>query len=191
MRDGSYYRALECGLNKIETFHNLILEFGVQGGDSTAVVREIMDSHYKIFGFDCFTGLPESWICNEKEVCGKGTFDCGGNIPNIPGVKFYKGLFSETIPEYLKENGPKPISLIHMDCDLYSSCCDVLNNLTECIVKDTIIVFDEWTIWQNVNNTDGEQKAFKEWCSKHNRTWESIPFSDPISADRYILKMTN
>ena len=185
----AYYPTLNHALS-LMTEPGTVLEFGVQGGGSMNLIRDKAKSGSQLFGFDTFTGLPEDWLCLGRMVIPKGTFDNGGNVPVMDGVTFYKGLFTETIPEYLKEHST-PISLIHMDCDLYSSCCDVLNGVGHLIIKGTIISFDEWTIWQSDDNNDGEQKAFREWCDLHSRTWEDVPFTDPVSPDRHIVIVTN
>lgn len=149
-----------------------VLEFGVYNGSSVSLVRSHLDPSFKVFGFDTFTGLPEDW---GNTVCKKGFFDMGGSIPNVNGVKFFKGLFSDTIPEYKKEAAN--IALIHIDCDLYSSTKDVLYGLNEYIKPNTILAFDEWFYESadgNKYNGDHEQKCFKEWVVDFKREYEFI-----------------
>lgn len=50
----------------------LWLEFGVCSGWSINIISEKTDG--VVFGFDCFTGLPEDWGNHQK----KGTYDVGG-----------------------------------------------------------------------------------------------------------------
>lgn len=185
----NYYPSLVYALSLMQG-PGLVLEFGVQNGGSTSVIAD-KTSGCKIYGFDTFTGLPEDWVSNGAFVVPKGTFDTSGIVPVIEGVKFYKGLFSDTIPIYLNEVGDIKIDFIHMDCDLYSSCCDVLNGLGHLIIPGTLICFDEWTIFGNTAYNDGEQKAFLEWADKNCRSFEIIDFHDTVSPDRAIIRLTN
>ena len=121
-----------------------------------------------------------------------------GNVPNIPNVLFYKGLFKDTIPMFKQEklnDKDIRIGLIHIDCDLYSSTCDILDELIDYIVPGVIIVFDEWNVRvkkekQNILHQGGEQIAFLEWSKKYNKNYTTIEdehsYPDP---QRYIIKI--
>ncbi len=147
-----------------------VLEFGVATGESLRYIRNNIDSSYKIFGFDSFQGLPEDWIGTE---CKKGCFSTEGNIPDINDVTFYKGWFEDTINQYICD-GAKPISLLHIDCDLYSSTKTIFSKLKEYIGPNTIIVFDEWYYNCDYRCNDGEQKAFFEWAAQDGISFEFI-----------------
>ena len=161
-----------------------VLEFGVFEGYTLGLIREALDDSYKVFGFDSFEGLPEDW---ENTVCMKGHFNTNGKIPDIQGVKFFKGWFEDTIPDYLKECDD--IALLHVDCDLYSSTKTIFKYLHPFIKKDTIIVFDEWRFNEGKNN-DHEQKAFYEYVIEHNVMFTFIDFYDQQNpSDRRIIKI--
>jgi len=160
------------------------LEFGVFEGKSTNLIRNKLDSSYKIYGFDSFEGLPEDW---EDTVCKKGFFNTNGAIPNIKDVEWFAGWFKDTLPEYLKE--ADNIAFIHMDCDLYSSTTDVFNALNKYIIKNTIICFDDWVYKANTPDiydyrSDGEQKAFYEWTKTYDREYELVDFD----TDGYLVE---
>lgn len=166
-----------------------VLEFGVYNGGSISLVRSHLDPSFQVFGFDTFTGLPEDW---GNTVCKKGFFTMGGQVPSIPGIKFFKGLFSDTIPEYKKEAAN--IALLHVDCDLYSSTKDVLYGLNDFIKPGTIIAFDEWfycTADGFKFNADHEQKCFNEWVSDFKREYEFIEFHDgtPQAHEKKIVRI--
>jgi hypothetical protein len=147
-----------------------ILEFGVFRGKTIKQLRKTLGDEYKIFGFDSFEGLPEEW-----EGVNAPNFSTNGSIPNIPRVTFFKGWFKDTIPSYLEIG--ESIALLHVDCDLYSSTKTVLAELNHLIVPSTIIVFDEW-FYNHLNipaNCQHEQKAFYEWVSEFNRSYELLP----------------
>lgn len=167
-----------CRLISDKLFH--VLEFGVFTGGTIKLIKDLMLEKHSVFGFDSFEGLPEDWIDKDGKIAGdgscvKGMFTTNGEIPNISGITFYKGWFEDTIPKYL--NLAKPIALLHIDCDLYSSTKTVLYGLNDYIVKDTIIIFDEWfycSINGNENSSDHEQKCFYEWVNDFNREYELI-----------------
>src|SRR5690348_14909088 len=98
-----------------------ILEFGVFKGKTIKQLRKTLDDKWLIFGFDSFEGLPENWDGIKKNV---GSLSNHGMIPDVPRVKFFKGWFQDTIPEYLLEG--ESIALLHVDCDLYSSTKEIL-----------------------------------------------------------------
>ena len=53
-----------------------------------------------------------------------------------------------------------PLSLVHIDCDLYSSTKTIFANLKDRIVPGTVIVFDEY--WNYPGWRDHEFRAFEE-----------------------------
>jgi hypothetical protein len=182
----SRYVTCEYGCLLINPEYKHVLEFGVYEGKSVRKIRNILDDSFKIFGFDSFTGLPESW---ENTICGKGHFDLNGQIPQIEGVQFLAGWFEETIPQYLEQ--AEPIALLHIDCDLYSSTVTILEALRPYIVKDTIIVFDEW-LYTQLDNKKGnlhEQRAFIEWVKKYDIRYEFELFEDYEHDERMIVRI--
>jgi len=161
-----------------------ILEFGVADGHTIYQLRNTTHPKYQIFGFDTFTGLPEDW---EGANITAGTFSVNGKIPDhIHGVTFHKGLFKDTLPLYVEV--AKPIALLHIDCDLYSSTIDVLYTLNDYIFPETVIVFDEW-YYNGVDipqNRQHEQKAFYEWSKHFGRSFELY---QQIESERRIVKI--
>jgi predicted O-methyltransferase YrrM len=135
----------------------LILEFGVATGSTIYYLARLLHPR-RIYGFDSFTGLPEVW--GHYEV---GHFAC--DIPKVPdNVELVVGMFADTIPLFLEKYSDN-IALLHIDCDLYSSTCTVLNLLASRIVKGTVIVLDEFWIVE-----EHERRAFDEFMTEHNRT---------------------
>lgn len=170
-------RHIAKAIELIKTEYKHVLEFGVFKGETISIIRNNLDCTYNVFGFDSFEGLPEDWVTPDNNVAGDGLcvksfFSTNGEIPNIPNVKFYKGWFEDTIPEYLKL--AEPIALLHIDCDLYSSTKTVLYNLNQYIVEGTLIVFDEW-VYNREEYNDHEQKCFYEWVNDFNREYVLIP----------------
>jgi len=119
------------------------IEFGVAGGYSFRWwVSNSPDKNCRFYGFDTFEGLPEAW----------GTFnksDMASSVPVIDDkrVKFYKGLFQDSVPGFLKEweKGDKQ-KVIHFDADLFSSTLFALTTMAPFMRKGDILIFDEFNV---------------------------------------------
>jgi hypothetical protein len=184
---------LEFACKLLNREYNHVLEFGVFFGKTLTLLKNTLSDKFNLFGFDSFEGLPEDWLCFDGTVAGHGVctknfFTTNGAIPEIEGVKIYSGWFEDTIKEYLKI--AQPISLLHVDCDLYSSTKTVLYNLNDYIKPDTIIVFDEWYYNGDPNFNDHEQKCFFEWVKDFDREFELIEHHCPVSSnEQQIVKI--
>lgn len=176
-------KTLAKAVTLIDPKFNHVLEFGVNRGGTINQLRNTLPEQYKLYGFDSFEGLPEDWSGTKEK---KGAMSTKGVIPKIAGVTFYKGWFTDTIPQY--KQIAQPIALLHVDCDLYSSTIEVLYELKDYIMSGTIIVFDEW--YYNHKDIPAnrlhEQKAFLEWSDEF-----KIPYVefDLIEDERKIIKI--
>jgi Macrocin-O-methyltransferase (TylF) len=139
---------------RIREKHVLYLEFGVASGDSIRYWSQLLrNPHSHLHGFDTFEGLPFDW----KQDLKKGAFSTLGKSPEIedPRVKFYEGLFEETLPHYrLPEYD---VLVINIDCDLYSSALYALKSLAPHVSRDTYIYFDEFS------DRNNELRAFNDF----------------------------
>jgi hypothetical protein len=112
------------------------LEFGVYKGES---MRSWTDLHAnpesRFYGFDSFEGLPEAWVYFGGTI-GRAAFNAGGRVPDVPDerAEFVKGLFQESLPDFLADFEPRARVVLHCDADLYSS---MLYVLTQC---DSLLV---------------------------------------------------
>ena len=144
----------------------------------------MLDPSFEVWGFDTFTGLPEDWSGTDLK---KGMFDMGGKPPEFPidhgEIKFFVGLFSETLPELVGSGAftERRIGLVHVDCDMYSSVVDIFRNIGHLIQEGTMIVFDEWIYNFDPNCNDHEQKAFKEWAATMGKHYEFIDVGSSLS----------
>lgn len=109
----------------------LALEFGVAGGASLRLIAERMP----VVGFDSFAGLPEAW----RPAFPAGTFAC--EPPDTAGATLVVGLFEDTLPGWVAANPDARVTLVHIDCDLYSSTRTVLTHLP--LAPGTVVVLDE------------------------------------------------
>jgi hypothetical protein len=132
----------------------LYLEFGVFRGESMRYwSQRLRNPEAKLHGFDSFEGLPEAWNIDSPQ----GYFTTNGAIPVIedPRVKFFKGWFDQTLPNYQLPAHDQLV--LDMDADLFSSTDYVLKTLKRSIVPGTYIYFDEFADRQN------ELRAFSEF----------------------------
>lgn len=158
-----------------------VLEFGVYRGTTINQISEFLPDK-KIWGFDSFEGLPEDWLLTNDKTnikFPKGTFNVKQETLNVSqNVVLVKGWFKDSIPKWKEKNSNVIISLMHLDCDLYDSTKNVLTNLNDQILPDTIIIFDELYNWNNPKNYElwekGEYQALREWVSEFNREFEVI-----------------
>lgn len=145
-----------------------ILDLGVYKGGSTRALARIFEDRH-IHGFDSFEGLPEDW----SHVL-KGDFgEIAGTLPDMPAnVTLYRGWFDETLPVWLAHHEDEPISILRVDCDIYSSTKTIFDVLEPSIRPGTWIVFDEligYRGWQ-----DHEHKAFMEFIDRTGYRFEYV-----------------
>lgn len=146
------------------------LEFGVfEGATIDFWCKLNQNPKSRFYGFDTFTGLPEDW----KNLIGSrpsSTWDCQGNLPKVDDkrVQFYKGLFQNTIDQFIQNYQPQENIIIHNDSDLYSSSLYLLTRLHDIIKKNTIIIFDEF------NNVMDEFRALEDYCAAYGRKYTVI-----------------
>eukprot|EP00928_Gymnodinium_smaydae_P098434 TRINITY_DN9152_c0_g1_i1.p1 TRINITY_DN9152_c0_g1~~TRINITY_DN9152_c0_g1_i1.p1 ORF type:complete len:447 (+),score=60.14 TRINITY_DN9152_c0_g1_i1:42-1382(+) len=155
------YNLMETILDEhVHDTHGLFLEFGVFAGASLNLIARRLRAlgGGKVYGFDSFRGLPETfeggagWPDASKtgSSLGEGHF----SLPEPPRVEenaeLVIGYFNETLPGFLSgrlpENGrapPQPLKLLHIDCDLYSSAREVLEALRPLITTGTLILLDD------------------------------------------------
>jgi hypothetical protein len=119
-------------------------EFGVSKGSSFKWwLNENKNPASVFYGFDTFEGLPEDWNFYKKG-------DMSADLPPINDTRgyFIKGLFQNTLPQFLKNTPPENnvIKILHMDADLYSSTLFSLTYFMLYLNKGDIIFFDEFNV---------------------------------------------
>ncbi|MGJ8593525.1 MAG: TylF/MycF/NovP-related O-methyltransferase [Aquaticitalea sp.] len=148
-------------------------EFGVFKGASIkywSIINKNEASRF--YGFDTFSGLPQDWD-NFTGGLQKGTFDTKGQIPNLKDdrISFYKGLFQDTLADFLKAYESDRMLIINIDADLYSSTLFVLTQFHPKLMKGSIIIFDEFS------SVLHEFRAFEDYCNAYNVKFEVIASS--------------
>lgn len=145
----------------------LVLEFGVATGRTLNQFAYWLPND-TVYGFDGFQGLPEDWTSRMR----KGFF-ARSNVPRVRNnCELVVGWFDRTLPNFVRQFARRPVKLLHVDCDLYSSTVTILDNLRHNIVPGTVIVFDEYINypgWQL-----DEFRAWQEFVTKHKIDYEYI-----------------
>lgn len=167
----SRYTLMAHACNQIKNMNTpgLVCEFGVAAGKSINFIAQKLPER-KIFGFDSFEGLPETW----RDSHPAGQFKVK-NMPRVaPNVTLIKGWFDETLPTFLNQH-TDPIALLHIDCDLYSSTKTVFSLAKSRLQPGSIIVFDEFFNYPGWKN--GEYRAFYEMIEETSKPFEYIGYS--------------
>jgi len=141
------------------------LEFGVAYGKTMRWwVSNNKNENSRFYGFDTFEGLPEDWHLYKKGEMSPE------NIPLIDDTRlqFYKGLFQDTLRNFLDDFKNDKRKVINMDADLYTSTLYVLTTIAPYLKRNDIIIFDEFGVPLH------EFKAFIEFSSSFYLKYEVI-----------------
>ncbi len=138
-----------------------------------AAWRDKSFKQIKIFAFDSFQGLPElaehdtydphfvqgSYACSLPEV--KRNLEKN----RVRNVEFIEGFYDKTLTyELANRLKEKPPSLVHVDCDTYSSTIQVLEWLDGFALTGAIYFFDD--LWRYHGHPDaGELGAINAYNS--------------------------
>ena len=149
------------------------LEFGVYKGASVKRWLEMNNNPgSRFYGFDTFSGLPEDWK-HFFDSTPKGAFDVGGAPPAFGDsrLQFIKGLFQDTVPEFLQSFRPANRMVLHLDADLYSSTLYVLAMFSGLLPVGSILVFDEFSSVQH------EFSALEDYTSAFRRKYRVLAWA--------------
>lgn len=148
-----------------------VLEFGVAGGDTLAILCAGFRSR-TVHGFDSFKGLPEDWTFDTPA----GSYSTEGAVPArlAANAKLHVGQFEDTLPDYL-DGTDAPAALVHIDSDLYSSARTVLWQLAPRLREGSIIVFDEFINYPGWRQH--EFRAFTEFVEAFDVSFRYFSFA--------------
>lgn len=150
------------GLPCANASHGLWLEFGVYQGKTIQIMANYRRNHVlfrpAVYGFDSFLGLPEDWrhvwrplrgnTLRKAASMSRGAFATAGKPPKLPAhleplVGWEVGWYNESLPRFLLSHDHEPVTLLHIDCDLYTSTKTVFNFLAAQLHSGSVLVFDE------------------------------------------------
>ena len=143
------------------------LEFGVSKGESLKYWIDINHNpESRFWGFDTFFGLPDKWDVFTTTL-EENTFSMNGKPPVIEDKRntFVKGLFQETLPEFLSKFEKRGRLVIHNDADLYASTLYVLCRCNDILTPGAIVIFDEFT------SVLHEFRAWEDYCTSYLREY--------------------
>ena len=79
--------------------------------------------------------------------------------------KLYKGTFQET-KEILHNNlKNRKVSIVNLDCDIYTSTIQALEIIEKYLIIGSVIMFDDFNAF-NADNNKGQRRALSEFLSK-------------------------
>jgi len=169
---------------KISHLEGDIIECGVFKGVSLIRLLTFRDFDEqskikKIYGFDIFGSFPKPTKDKEHQKrdsmfaklhdknIGLGiNFKKLNNSLKIKGFKNYhlvKGDVTKTIDEFIKRRKNLKISLLHLDLDIYTPTKHTLEALYKFIVKNGIILIDDYS------HIKGATLAIDEFMTKHKK----------------------
>jgi Flp pilus assembly protein TadD len=162
------FRLLDFALSHASV-DGLVLEFGVRHGTSIDFIAARIGER-TVHGFDSFEGLPESWGALER-----GAYSTRGRMPKVaPNVALHAGWFAHTLAPFAEKNSGF-VRFMNVDCDLYSSTCEVLTAFGSRLVDGSVIVFDE--LLCNPGWRDEEHRALVEASRTFDFGWDDLAFS--------------
>ena len=173
----------------------LVCEFGVAQGRSLRLIQELCPLQTPIYGFDTFTGLPMAW----GTALPAGAFSTNGVLPSLGGgssdsssndsedVQFHKGLFQDSIPQFLSSCPDKPLAFANIDCFLYSSTLDILEAMHGRIVPGTVFCFDDYMCHPSWRQD--EFRAWRECCKRFGWQYEYLAFS--FATRQTVVRVTS
>jgi hypothetical protein len=162
-------------------------EFGLYQGFSFWYANNLaneMGLNVECHGFDSFEGLPPSTVDIHRNWT-PGSYACSLEQVKDSLAKWgmplefhlHKGWYSKEYFSRVQEQfslPPPGIALI--DCDIYESAREVLLFLDQILVRNTILLFDDYNAFGKDPN-HGERKALAEYESSHPRFRKEHLFS--------------
>lgn len=161
---------------KTVSLNGAILELGVYKGNSLlrfAIFKKIYCPNKNIYGFDTFNKFPKATNKVDRIQRKKFISDAGINsISRYELIKILKkkncfkkvnlipGNVMNTLPNFCQQNKKIKISFLNLDLDMYEPSKLALDLLYPKLVKNGIILLD------NFRSFFGETKAVKEFCKK-------------------------
>jgi hypothetical protein len=167
------------------TWANLLESYCI--GDRTKVV----------YGFDNWQGFPEFSSEDGPEIASSGKvtggfdasaylaelraaieiFDGDRFIPQKARIKLIDGDICKTVPAFVQQNPGVRFSLVHFDCDLYKPTRVALEALWDRVVRNGIVLFDEYGIaeWPGETKAVDEFFADKPGIVVHTLSWTNTP----------------
>lgn len=165
-----------------------VVECGVWRGGMIASLAATLGKNRTYYLFDSFEGLPEATAKDgdaalvwQKSTDAPTYYDnCRAEVDysikamSLTGCKYeiIKGWFDQTLPAF---NSTKKIALLRLDGDWYDSIKSCLVNLYPHVVKNGLIIIDDYYTW------DGCSRAVHDYLSEIKsssriHTWNDVTY---------------
>ena len=176
---------IEAAMDLVEQDKGLVCEFGVASGRSLRMIQEVLPLDTPLHGFDTFLGLPMAW-----GNLAAGAYSTGGALPNMEGdVHFHRGLFTDTIPDFLNSSKEEyqPLAFANIDCAMYTSTLHILEAMHSRVVPGTVFIFADYlchSTWRQ-----DEFRAWRECCKRFGWQYEYLGFS--FETKQAVIRVTS
>lgn len=181
---------------KIISIPGDVVELGVFRGGSYiqfASFRELLENENsrKIIGFDVFGEFPQADNKADEEFRKKWVEETENSFltsdeiyaslshKKIGNVELVKGDIADTLPAYIKHHPHLKVALLHIDTDIYVPSKIGLELLYDKVVKNGIIIFDDYGV-------AGETEAVDEFLADKDYVINKFAFSH--NKPSYIVK---
>ncbi|MGP1355604.1 TylF/MycF/NovP-related O-methyltransferase [Roseicyclus sp.] len=186
--DRSAQKALHLldAMNETRGLSGSIVECGVGSGYSLALFAMMLDGHgdtRALWAFDSFEGFPKgsdrdaAWFSPDRmeiykafDVSWVRTFiaELTGNPALADRPRYVEGFFPATFERY--DGGP--VSLLHLDVDLYQSYVDCFDFFAPRLQPGAMILLDEYDRGNDETKWPGAKLAADEFAARHGLTIE-------------------
>lgn len=162
-----------------------VLEIGVGGGNGMKLLAKLTYLNKRnYFAFDSFEGFPDGskednffkskdrWFFKyfDQEYIINQLKNIGINENELKNISFIKGYLPDTLKNYQGKPG-----LVYLDVDLYQSYLDCLKEIYPRLIKNGIILCDEYDTKKDLERWPGAKKAIDEFVKENsvelNRHW--------------------
>jgi predicted O-methyltransferase YrrM len=130
-----------------------IIEFGAYRGGNAIfmayLAKRLFGGKVKVFALDTYQGMPETDTTIDAHRSGDFSdvdldeLQSFAQTNRLDNLIFVKGLFEDTAPKVLYQNGP--FSLAHIDCDIRSAVAYSYEVVKPYMVSGGYYVFDDAT----------------------------------------------
>ena len=173
-----------------------VIELGVFRGGTLvqfAAFRELLENEKsrRIIGFDVFGEFPMADNKADEEFREKWIKETGNSFltidevysslkhKKVENVELVKGDIVETLPKYIEQHPHLKVSLLHVDTDIYTPSKVGLELLYDKVVKNGVIIFDDYGV-------AGETEAVDEFLKDKDYVINKFSFSHRKPS--YIIK---
>jgi hypothetical protein len=124
------------------------LELGTWRGGACVVARAVLDSlgetRRTVHAFDAWQKIGNYGPDDEYlETTEAGVRDAFARVGLHEGVRFWKGLFSDTLPHFVSANKGAPIAVLRLDGNFYFSYQDAMYALYELVPVGGVVIWDD------------------------------------------------